>query len=87
MLNWSHGAEVAQLVEQTIRNRQVTGSIPVLGSNSFLRLCTLPAFVQMLTYLGAIHPHRSVNKLDSGGREAFRTRTTRKGEADGALDT
>jgi hypothetical protein len=27
-------AEVAQLVEQTIRNRQVAGSIPALGSNS-----------------------------------------------------
>ena len=26
-------AEVAQLVEQTIRNRQVAGSIPALGSN------------------------------------------------------
>jgi hypothetical protein len=25
-------AEVAQLVEQTIRNRQVAGSIPALGS-------------------------------------------------------
>jgi hypothetical protein len=28
-------AEVAQLVEQTIRNRQVAGSIPALGSISF----------------------------------------------------
>ena len=28
-------AEVAQLVEQTIRNRQVAGSIPALGSKSF----------------------------------------------------
>ena len=31
-------AEVAQLVEQPIRNRQVTGSIPVLGSIPLLSL-------------------------------------------------
>jgi hypothetical protein len=29
-------AEVAQLVEQPIRNRQVIGSIPILGSISFV---------------------------------------------------
>jgi hypothetical protein len=28
-------ADVAQLVEQSIRNRQVTGSIPVVGSINF----------------------------------------------------
>ena len=28
-------ADVAQLVEQSIRNRQVTGSIPVVGSRDF----------------------------------------------------
>jgi hypothetical protein len=31
-------AEVAQLVEQPIRNRQVSGSIPLLGSNHLLSL-------------------------------------------------
>jgi hypothetical protein len=30
-----HRAEVAQLVEQTIRNRQVAGSIPALGSSFY----------------------------------------------------
>ena len=35
MLNSNHAAEVAQLVEQPIRNRQVDGSSPPLGSNLF----------------------------------------------------
>ena len=30
------GADVAQLVEQLIRNEQVTGSIPAIGSKSLL---------------------------------------------------
>lgn len=33
-------AEVAQLVEQTIRNRQVAGSIPALGSILFVTVET-----------------------------------------------
>ena len=33
-------AEVAQLVEQTIRNRQVAGSIPALGSILFVSVET-----------------------------------------------
>ncbi len=33
-------ADVAQLVEQSIRNRQVTGSIPVVGSRDFRRALT-----------------------------------------------
>ena len=37
MLNSNHAAEVAQLVEQPIRNRQVDGSNPPLGS-TFLSL-------------------------------------------------
>jgi hypothetical protein len=28
----THGAKIAQLVEQLIRNQQVVGSIPILGS-------------------------------------------------------
>ena len=36
MLNSNHTAEVAQLVEQPIRNRQVDGSNPPLGSSFFL---------------------------------------------------
>ncbi len=35
MLNSNDSAEVAQLVEQPIRNRQVDGSNPPLGSNFF----------------------------------------------------
>ena len=40
------GADVAQLVEQSIRNRQVIGSSPIVGSTKFLRfryMPTLPA--------------------------------------------
>ena len=32
MANATRGADVAQLVEQLIRNEQVTGSIPAIGS-------------------------------------------------------
>ena len=35
------GAEVAQLVEQPIRNRQVPGSSPGLGSTFFPKACKL----------------------------------------------
>jgi hypothetical protein len=30
-------ADVAQLVEQSIRNRQVIGSSPIVGSSPFIR--------------------------------------------------
>jgi hypothetical protein len=36
LVNWGrskHKADVAQLVEQPIRNRQVSGSTPLVGSN------------------------------------------------------
>ena len=38
-------ADVAQLVEQSIRNRQVTGSIPVVGSIIIYYLTPLPSGV------------------------------------------
>ena len=37
-------ADVAQLVEQSIRNRQVIGSSPIVGSSNFLRFRHLAAF-------------------------------------------
>ena len=36
-------ADVAQLVEQSIRNRQVIGSSPIVGSSKFLRFIHLAA--------------------------------------------
>ena len=35
-------ADVAQLVEQSIRNRQVIGSSPIVGSTKFLPVMYLP---------------------------------------------
>jgi hypothetical protein len=34
-LSYSQKADVAQLVEQSIRNRQVIGSSPIVGSSPF----------------------------------------------------
>ena len=36
LLKWNFPADVAQLVEQSIRNRQVSGSIPLVGSIVFV---------------------------------------------------
>ena len=43
-------ADVAQLVEQSIRNRQVIGSSPIVGSNFFKNLPTIssPSAAQLL---------------------------------------
>ena len=40
-------AEVAQLVEQPLRKRQVVGSIPILGY-FFLKPCPLPALAAQM---------------------------------------
>ena len=40
-IDWQ--ADVAQLVEQSIRNRQVIGSSPIVGSSKFLSICNMPA--------------------------------------------
>ena len=44
-LRW-RGADVAQLVEQLIRNEQVTGSIPAIGSILSLRKKTICAIIK-----------------------------------------
>ena len=41
-------ADVAQLVEQSIRNRQVIGSIPIVGSSTYNETPLLAGF----SYLG-----------------------------------
>ena len=38
-------ADVAQLVEQSIRNRQVIGSSPIVGSSNFFCFATCPPYL------------------------------------------
>ena len=45
MANATRGADVAQLVEQPIRNEQVTGSIPAIGSIKIARPLGLVIFM------------------------------------------
>ena len=45
MANATRGADVAQLVEQLIRNEQVTGSIPAIGSIKIARPSGLVIFM------------------------------------------
>ena len=75
-----HGADVAQLVEQSIRNRQVIGSSPIVGSRVFNYLappdggacCTLMLLAGDLTATVAHLPRKrfllnSVRNLDYWG--------------------
>ena len=39
----SSQADVAQLVEQSIRNRQVIGSSPIVGSSNFFHFTNCPS--------------------------------------------
>jgi hypothetical protein len=43
-------ADVAQLVEQSIRNRQVIGSSPIVGSSNFFCFQQLPAVIGGLCF-------------------------------------
>ena len=45
----ARGADVAQLVEQLIRNEQVTGSIPAIGSIKVARPLGLVIFMDLMT--------------------------------------
>ena len=48
MANATRGADVAQLVEQLIRNEQVTGSIPAIGSIRNIRAFRCGYFLSRL---------------------------------------
>ena len=48
MANATRGADVAQLVEQLIRNEQVTGSIPAIGSIKIARPLGLVIFMDFM---------------------------------------
>ena len=48
-------ADVAQLVEQSIRNRQVIGSSPIVGSIKFLRFMHLAAALAAITVVGVVN--------------------------------
>ena len=43
-------ADVAQLVEQSIRNRQVIGSSPIVGSSNFFRSNEMPSITGGLCF-------------------------------------
>ena len=49
-LNNASFADVAQLVEQLIRNQQVTGSSPVVGSSEFSKLEISPEMKKVRGY-------------------------------------
>ena len=48
-------ADVAQLVEQSIRNRQVIGSSPIVGSTKFLRFIHLAAALAAITLVCVVN--------------------------------
>ena len=48
-------ADVAQLVEQSIRNRQVIGSSPIVGSTKFLRVIHLAAALAAITFVCVVN--------------------------------
>jgi hypothetical protein len=48
-------ADVAQLVEQSIRNRQVIGSSPIVGSSKFLRFMHLAAALAAITFVCVVN--------------------------------
>ena len=48
-------ADVAQLVEQSIRNRQVIGSSPIVGSTKFLRFMHLAAALAAITFVCVVN--------------------------------
>ena len=48
-------ADVAQLVEQSIRNRQVIGSSPIVGSTKFLRFIDLAAALAAITFVCVVN--------------------------------
>ncbi len=48
-------ADVAQLVEQSIRNRQVIGSSPIVGSTKFLRFIYLAATLAAITFVCVVN--------------------------------
>ena len=48
-------ADVAQLVEQSIRNRQVIGSSPIVGSSKFLRVMHLAAALAAITFVCVVN--------------------------------
>ncbi len=51
----SSQADVAQLVEQSIRNRQVIGSSPIVGSTKFLRFIYLAATLAAITFVCVVN--------------------------------
>ena len=48
-------ADVAQLVEQSIRNRQVIGSSPIVGSTKFLPVMHLAAALAAITFVCVVN--------------------------------
>ena len=48
-------ADVAQLVEQSIRNRQVIGSSPIVGSTKFLPVIHLAAALAAITFVCVVN--------------------------------
>ena len=48
-------ADVAQLVEQSIRNRQVIGSSPIVGSSKFLCFIHLVATLAANTFVCVVN--------------------------------
>ena len=48
-------ADVAQLVEQSIRNRQVIGSSPIVGSTKFLCFMHLAAALAAITFVCVVN--------------------------------